>query len=206
MSEFDSCVFQYVGEEVRVMDAGVRIRVSPELLAGSAEKDAQTGKAVSRGYCYACPTPIEVGEMWRWERVGNAVPHRHRLVHHPACPQVEAGVAEQIVTNAASAETEALVALRRVERQIAMQASCASTAGACHDDHRGCFVGDSLRFVREALATFDPPTGPDPERAICDHRFPDGTFCKLTRAAHEDVPGLAALHRFPPGTTTEDAA
>ena len=47
------------------------------------------GRANCRGYCYACPNPIEVGGMWRRERVGNEVPHVFRLVHHPACPEVE---------------------------------------------------------------------------------------------------------------------
>lgn len=46
----------------------------------------EVGAATSRGYCYACPTPIEVGDLWRWERVGDDVPHAHRLVHHPECP------------------------------------------------------------------------------------------------------------------------
>lgn len=33
----------------------------------------------------------------------------------------------------------------------------------------------------------------------CDHIFPDGTRCTLTAVAHESIPGLASVHRFPPG-------
>lgn len=57
------------------------------------------------------------------------------------------------------------------------------------------FTGTTGRSMPPRRST-NPP---DPERAICDHRFPDGTLCKLTRVAHEDVPGLAALHAYPPG-------
>lgn len=51
--------------------------------------DAYTerGIASSDGYCYACPTPIREGEMWRRERVGTSVPHSFRLVHE-VCPTV----------------------------------------------------------------------------------------------------------------------
>lgn len=48
----------------------------------------ETGVATSRGYCYTCPVPIEIGQEWRHERVGDSVPHAYRLVHHPECPPV----------------------------------------------------------------------------------------------------------------------
>ena len=34
----------------------------------------------------------------------------------------------------------------------------------------------------------------------CRHRFPDGTRCTLSAEAHVEVPGLAAVHGFPPGS------
>jgi hypothetical protein len=49
----------------------------------------EIGEATSRGYCCACPVPIEVGDMWRRERVGNTVPHSFHLVHHPECPPLK---------------------------------------------------------------------------------------------------------------------
>jgi hypothetical protein len=32
----------------------------------------------------------------------------------------------------------------------------------------------------------------------CAHRFPDGTDCRMDTATHLDIPGLAALHHYPP--------
>ena len=31
----------------------------------------------------------------------------------------------------------------------------------------------------------------------CRHRFPDGTRCRLTTDAHNEVPGLAEVHGYP---------
>ena len=59
-----------------------------------------------------------------------------------------------------NAERDALDALRDVERRIAMQGSCASPAGECYGDHSGCYVAESLRIVREALAPFEPKICP----------------------------------------------
>lgn len=58
----------------------------------------EVGTATSRGYCYACPTPIEVGDLWRWERVGDDVPHAHRLVHHPECPPASVSALSPVET------------------------------------------------------------------------------------------------------------
>ena len=55
---------------------------------------------------------------------------------------------------------DALAALREVENKIAMQAACSSPEGECYQDHQGCYVADSLRIVREALAPFEPKTCP----------------------------------------------
>lgn len=46
----------------------------------------ETGIAITEGYCYACPDPIQIGDRWKRERIGNSVPHAFRLVHD-ICPR-----------------------------------------------------------------------------------------------------------------------
>lgn len=101
-----------------------------------------------------------------------------------------------------SVEKDALAPLRdqmsRVER-------AAWDAG--HDVHPDALFCVNYREALAMLGRLDPPIlPPRPDRAVCDHRFPDGTLCKLTRAAHEDVLGLASLHSFPPETPTHPTA
>ena len=38
-----------------------------------------------------------------------------------------------------------------------------------------------------------PPVGPR-----CLHIYPDGTQCSLPAVTHEEVPGLAGRHAYPP--------